>query len=372
MSKGSEACSSQVSKSHEPVVVHNRTTKQLSKQDLKYSVVKFNEECEEDETYSVIPTFWLKDDKYTYWPKKDTRNSILKCKKPRNDWMLYPVTVLAKYDLYEHALRKEKRLMEDKSSNNESENLGRGLRKRMIPNRFEKENDNSSDSSKTDKEENSISDNDSIPDKTLDEQDNDDQNVDGDTQIMNIYDLPVVIETENNTIPVNNTNQTLDSILRYVIEIKILCTRLDNRLHNVENGNHVINNHNTDMIPQLPMNQIEDIDNFEAILVAEEAQSQLVNMLVLIGGVTSKDALKRALQKLFSNNLASKCSWTGAKNNFKLKDLKIITCIKSAIKKSCPAVTEAEFEENLKTWFRQANLRLTRENARANAANNDA
>lgn len=76
-------------------------------------------------------------------------------------------------------------------------------------------------------------------------------------------------------------------------------------------------------------------------------------MLVLIGGVTSKDALKRALQKLFSNNLVSKCSWTGAKNNFKLKDLKIITCIKSAIKKSCPAVTEAEFEENLKTWFRQ-------------------
>lgn len=52
-------------------------------------------------------------------------------------------------------------------------------------------------------------------------------------------------------------------------------------------------------------------------------------MLVMIGGVTTKDALKRALQKLFSNNLASQCSWTGAKDNFKLKDLKIITCIKS-------------------------------------------
>ena len=30
------------------------------------------------------------------------------------------------------------------------------------------------------------------------------------------------------------------------------------------------------MIPQLPLNEIEDINNFEAILVAEEAQSQLV------------------------------------------------------------------------------------------------
>lgn len=45
--------------------------------------------------------------------------------------------------------------------------------------------------------------------------------------------------------------------------------------------------------------------------------------------VLQKDAMKRALQKLFTNNLASKCSWTGAKNNFKLKDLKIIMCMKS-------------------------------------------
>lgn len=88
--------------------------------------------------------------------------------------------------------------MEDKNSNTESENLGRGFRKKMIPNRFEKENgnfyfgkifvslitflilhrnkyilyvftDNCSNSSKTDEEEAS-SDNDSIPDKTLDEQ----------------------------------------------------------------------------------------------------------------------------------------------------------------------------------------------------------
>lgn len=52
-------------------------------------------------------------------------------------------------------------------------------------------------------------------------------------------------------------------------------------------------------------------------------------MLTMIGGTTKKDAVKRALQKLFTNNLASKCSWTGAKNNFELKDLKLIMCMKS-------------------------------------------
>jgi len=53
----------------------------------------------------------------------------------------------------------------------------------------------------------------------------------------------------------------------------------------------------------------------------------------MIGGTTEKDAMKRALQKLFTNNLASKCSWTGAKNNFKLKDLNIIMCMKSKLYK---------------------------------------
>lgn len=53
-----------------------------------------------------------------------------------------------------------------------------------------------------------------------------------------------------------------------------------------------------------------------------------VNMLIMIGGTSTKDAMRRALQKLFTNTLASKCSWTGAKNNYKLKDLTIMTCVK--------------------------------------------
>lgn len=49
----------------------------------------------------MIPTLWLKEnDKYSFWPRKDIRNCIIKCKKPQNDWVLYPVTVLAKYGMY--------------------------------------------------------------------------------------------------------------------------------------------------------------------------------------------------------------------------------------------------------------------------------
>lgn len=47
--------------------------------------------------------------------------------------------------------------------------------------------------------------------------------------------------------------------------------------------------------------------------------------------------------------------------------------LSDAIKNTCPTITDAQFEENLKLWFRQANLQLHRENERNrnnNARNN--
>lgn len=57
----------------------------------------------------------------------------------------------------------------------------------------------------------------------------------------------------------------------------MICNRLDNRLHFLKNTNPITSVHqNIDIIPQLPMNQIEDINNFEHILISEEAQSQFL------------------------------------------------------------------------------------------------
>ncbi|XP_025271317.1 uncharacterized protein LOC112639959 [Camponotus floridanus] len=130
------ACSS-----NQSIPVQERKKKGLSKQNALYSVVKFNVEFndEENETYSVIPTFWLKD-KYTYWPKKDVRKCIIKRKTPHNDWTLYPVTIIGKYDSYEQALQKEK-MMDDKNTESEN-NLGRGFRQKKLSHFLAEENDN--------------------------------------------------------------------------------------------------------------------------------------------------------------------------------------------------------------------------------------
>lgn len=53
-----------------------------------------------------------------------------------------------------------------------------------------------------------------------------------------------------------------------------------------------------------------------------------VMFLTLCGGLTPKDNIRRGLQKLFEDKLATKCSWTGRKNNYELRNLKVIELLK--------------------------------------------
>lgn len=55
-----------------------------------------------------------------------------------------------------------------------------------------------------------------------------------------------------------------------------MCKQIDERLHGLENNDNKNTHRNIDMLPQLPMDCFEDINNFEIILASEEAQSQLV------------------------------------------------------------------------------------------------
>jgi len=70
--------------------------------------------------------------------------------------------------------------------------------------------------------------------------------------------------------------ETLDSILQYVLEIKLMCKRIDERLHVLENNNNLNIQREIDMLPSLPMDCFEDINNFEIVLTSDEAQLQLV------------------------------------------------------------------------------------------------
>lgn len=54
-----------------------------------------------------------------------------------------------------------------------------------------------------------------------------------------------------------------------------MCKQIDKRLHILEN-----NDHNFHLLLPLPMDCLENINNFEIILVSEQAQSQLVCIIL--------------------------------------------------------------------------------------------
>jgi hypothetical protein len=47
-----------------------------------------------------------------------------------------------------------------------------------------------------------------------------------------------------------------------------------------------------------------------------------------IGGTGLKNFIKRVLERLFTNQLSTKYSWTGFKDNYALRNLKIIKIMK--------------------------------------------
>lgn len=54
-----------------------------------------------------------------------------------------------------------------------------------------------------------------------------------------------------------------------------------------------------------------------------------MNKILLIGGKNERNFVKRTLATLFADDLASMCSWTGQKNNFKIGDTYTMTAIKN-------------------------------------------
>lgn len=50
-----------------------------------------------------------------------------------------------------------------------------------------------------------------------------------------------------------------------------------------------------------------------------------------IGGTNGTDNVKAILKKIFTNELGTKCSWLGQRNNFKICDLLLITIIKGKV-----------------------------------------
>ncbi|CAG9785321.1 unnamed protein product [Diatraea saccharalis] len=72
---------------------------------------------------------------------------------------------------------------------------------------------------------------------------------------------------------------------------------------------------------------------YEVVLNNLIVSKKSVNHLSYIGGNKPPAIVKRILEKVFTNNLAVKCNWTGKNKKTSLKDLRIVKIIKEKIAK---------------------------------------
>ncbi|KAJ8975306.1 hypothetical protein NQ317_014979 [Molorchus minor] len=112
---------------------------------------------------------------------------------------------------------------------------------------------------------------------------------------------------------------------------------------------------------KLPLKEVEDIKSLEEKLQCEEAiKIEMGRMFQMIGGTDGGKLVRRALSKVFSDELAAKCSWTGAKNNHKIGELTLISELKNIVQKVFPNTSDYEFERVVKDFFRYAEQRKSR------------
>ncbi|KAG5884515.1 hypothetical protein JTB14_021651 [Gonioctena quinquepunctata] len=112
----------------------------------------------------------------------------------------------------------------------------------------------------------------------------------------------------------------------------------------------------------LPLTNLARLLDFDDLIKSnEKAFKQLVQKYLQFGGKNEADFLRRILSLTMSNSLATFCSWTGQKNNFRIKDMTIIKLMRGAVQKVFPAFSDCLFDKIAMEWLRHSKQRLLRE-----------
>ncbi|XP_060872810.1 uncharacterized protein LOC132946768 isoform X1 [Metopolophium dirhodum] len=174
----------------------------------------------------------------------------------------------------------------------------------------------------------------------------------------------------------NSTN--LDEMVAKTIDLCISTNsyvkRIDARIDKIEKllesntaGGYYRNSQqmfDEDFISLFPMKDIQTINDVDTKIKNDSKfECQMKAFITTIGGTDIKNFVKRILHRMFTNELSSKCSWTGFRTNYKLENLKLMSIIKDIAREHFKG-TDISFENHVKDWFRHGTQRLSREKER--------
>ncbi|KAF5271899.1 hypothetical protein FQR65_LT17527 [Abscondita terminalis] len=155
----------------------------------------------------------------------------------------------------------------------------------------------------------------------------------------------------------------LNLILSNVIALKTMLQQQNQVLCELRAGKTNKVSTEFDLVPKKPFSKLSKLLTLDQELRSNDnVRHQVESDVYLLGGSHKKEHIKRGLKTFFSDRLATKCSWTGRKSNFCLKDTIITEILKQGVRKRFPQLTDADFQLEVSAWFRQATLRLSRTN----------
>ncbi|XP_064460624.1 uncharacterized protein LOC135370734 [Ornithodoros turicata] len=110
-----------------------------------------------------------------------------------------------------------------------------------------------------------------------------------------------------------------------------------------------------------PLSSVEELETFEGQLTPDR-EKQLILELPLLGGNSTKVAVRRIMSYVLSNELGRQYSWEGRKGKLPLRDLNLPKLILRTIHshKKFVKTTRYEVEHQIKEWLRHARDRAER------------
>nr|CAI5827138.1 unnamed protein product [Callosobruchus analis] len=117
--------------------------------------------------------------------------------------------------------------------------------------------------------------------------------------------------------------------------------------------------------PDTPVIIIEDelrtnTENVYNVQDLYEAIGKIAAFVKSVGGKDLRDNINRVLSKIFTNNLATSCSWYGKKGNYAVRTLPLMRIVVDSMV-SIHRTTESAVERFCIEWFRLSRQRLGRE-----------
>ncbi|CAG9771466.1 unnamed protein product [Ceutorhynchus assimilis] len=351
---------------------------------IEWSIVKFL--C--DDKISHVPSTWLsihnlKENNIAlcFWPRKNAGKKIIGRSIPDSEsWDKLEVVILKQTDSYSEAREYIRLMSEGESAPETNKPLGKGHRKaKKRPFLFNDSDDSESDvtgvitppptieSPKIRKVNNSEPNNNST-NKKIESFSSQKANKSFDSQTKNNNNHSLVPSAAPSHCSCNcQESPLIKSILSNTVAIRTMLERLTSD-ETMRKNDDIITDF--DLVPKKPFSKFKKLKEFDEKLKTDKSvERQNETALFLLGGSSYKELIRRGVKKIFTDKLATKCSWTGRKNNFPLHNLKILDVLKIATRKKFGSTTDAEFQAEVGLWFRQGKLRFERSLAAVNKEN---